>query len=78
MRVARLLGILAIGFVAVASAAAAGPPLQIVEAGQAHFPFRSYVLTLPKAQALPLARLHLTEDGTPVHNPTVTSAGAGK
>lgn len=80
----KLLRAFAVSTVALAAfcgaAAGAQPPsrLQLVEAGKSHFPFRSYVLTLPKAQPLPLSRLHVTENGTPVHALSVISAGAAK
>jgi tight adherence protein B len=78
LRLSRLLGI-AVAALAVASAsAAAAEPVRLVEAGHAHFPFRSYVLTLPKAQALPLSRLQVTENGTEVRGLSVTSAQAAK
>jgi tight adherence protein B len=73
--------LLAIGVVALALAGnAAAAPVQVVEAGGAQFPFRSYVLTLPTPQPLPLSHLHVTEDGTPVHALSVLpaqAAGAG-
>jgi tight adherence protein B len=52
--------------------------VQLVEAGQSHFPYRSYVLTLPKAQPLPLSRLHVSENGTPVHGLSVIAAQEAK
>lgn len=55
---------------------AAATPIQLVEAGGAHFPFRSFVLTLPTAQRLPLSRLHVTEQGRPVHALSVLPAQA--
>lgn len=78
MRKARLVGLALVAALAAGVSAASSSPVQLVEAGQAQFPFRSYVLTLPKAQALPLSRLHVTENGTPVHNLSVVSAGAAK
>src|SRR5690242_12945593 len=60
------------------SGGAAATPIQLVEAGGAQFPFRSYVLTLPKAQRLPLSHLHVTEGGRPVHALSVLPAQAAK
>jgi tight adherence protein B len=61
-----------------ASTATAANSIRLVEAGQSHFPFRSYVLTLPKAQPLPLSSLQVTENGTLVRNLSVVSAQAAK
>jgi tight adherence protein B len=70
---------LAIGVAAlIAVGTAAATPIQLVEAGGAQFPFRSYVLTLPKPQALTLARLHLTENGVPVRALSIISAQKAK
>src|SRR5439155_6435196 len=60
--------------VAVGAASAASAPIQLVESGGSQFPFRSYVLTLPKPQALPLSRLHVTENGVPVRGLAVIPA----
>jgi tight adherence protein B len=57
---------------------AAAAPVHLVEAGGAQFPFRSYILTLPTRQALPLSRLHVSENGTPVRALSVVSAQAAK
>jgi tight adherence protein B len=78
VRLTRSAGVVLAALALVATASGAGSPLQLVEAGQARFPFRSYVLTLPKAQQLPLSRLHVTENGTPVHALSVVSAKAAK
>jgi tight adherence protein B len=70
---------LAIAVVALAVSGSAGAaPVQLVEAGGAQFPFRSYVLTLPNPQPLPLSRLHVTEQGAPVHALSVLPAGTAK
>jgi tight adherence protein B len=74
----RLLGIAVAAAAVASSAAAAADPVRLVEAGQSHFPFRSYVLTLPKPQALPLSRLQVTENGTEVRGLAVTSAQVAK
>jgi tight adherence protein B len=69
--------LLAIAVMALALAGhAAAAPIQLVEAGGAHFPSRSYVLTLPKPQPLPLSHLHVTEQGAPVHALSVLPAQA--
>jgi tight adherence protein B len=69
--------LLAIGVIALALAGhAAAAPIQLVEAGGAQFPFRSYVLTLPKPQPLPRSHLHVTEQGAPVHALSVLPAQA--
>jgi tight adherence protein B len=77
----RLRAFLAAGLIgtALASAAAsAGPPsVQATEAG-ARFPFRSYVLTLPKGATIGSASVRVTENGTAVRNISVTPATAAK
>lgn len=78
MRRLRLIGV-GLAVLALATAAvAAAAPVKLVESGGAHFPYRSYVLTLPKAQALPLSRLHVTENGISVRALSVISAEAAK
>jgi tight adherence protein B len=57
---------------------AAAAPIQLVEAGGAKFPSRSYVLTLPKPQKLSVSQLHVTEQGQPVHALSVLPAQAAK
>jgi tight adherence protein B len=66
------------GLAASATIAATEPGVKLVEAGQSHFPFRSYVLTLPKPQALNASQVQMTENGTLVRNLSVLSAQAAK
>jgi tight adherence protein B len=62
-----------------APAATAGPRgLGIIEAGSARFPDRAFILTLPKRQNLGAAQVHVTENGVPVSDVTVTPVGAGE
>jgi tight adherence protein B len=72
----RSLAIAVLALVLCSGAAAA--PIQLVEAGGDQFPFRSYVLTLPKAQTLPVSRVHVTEQGRPVHALSVLPAQTAK
>jgi tight adherence protein B len=73
----RALAVGAVALLALAGGATAAP-IQLVEAGGAQFPFRSYVLTLPKPQSLSVSRLHVTEQGRPVHALSVLPAQAAK
>jgi tight adherence protein B len=61
----------------VAGAAAASTPLRLTEAG-AHFPFRSYVLTLPGWRQLQPAAVTVTENGVRVSDLTVTPVSAAR
>ena len=64
----RLRGLLAATLIAAATttgASAALPSVQATEAG-ARFPFRSYVLTLPKGASIGSASVRVTENGVPV------------
>jgi tight adherence protein B len=75
-----LLAAVLIATAAAAATAAAGtslPAVQATEAG-ARFPFRSYVLTLPKGAAIGSASVRVTENGVAVRNITVTPASAAK
>src|SRR4051812_46019548 len=63
---------------ALSGGAASAAPIQLVEAGGAQFPFRSYVLTLPSPQSLPLARLHVPQQGRPGPALVVLPARAAK
>jgi tight adherence protein B len=72
--VAVLLAALAI--VSAAFAAPAGGGVKVVQAGGAHFPYRSFVLTLPSHETLPPNSVHVTENGKPVAGLTVTSSSA--
>jgi tight adherence protein B len=51
--------------------------VQATEAG-ARFPFRSYVLTLPKGASIDSASVRVTENGVPVRNISVTPATDAK
>jgi tight adherence protein B len=76
----RLRGLFAAALIATATAAtatAAGPSLQVTEAG-ARFPFRSYVLTLPKGASIDSASVRVTENGAAVPGVSVTPASAAK
>jgi tight adherence protein B len=77
----RLRGFLALTVVATATAAASAtaavPTLQATEAG-ARFPFRSYVLTLPKGATIDAASVRVTENGAAVPNISVTPASNAK
>jgi tight adherence protein B len=68
----------ALAALTLAGTASAAAPVQMVESGGAQFPFRSYVLTLAKARALSAENVHVSENGTPVHNLSVISAQAAK
>jgi tight adherence protein B len=78
VRIARALVVGIAALAVVGAAPAATDPVQLVESGGAHFPFRSYVLTLPKPQGLPLSRLHVTENGVPVRALSVIAAEQAK
>lgn len=78
MRLSRAFAVGIAALAVVGAAPAANAPVQLVESGGAHFPFRSYVLTLPKPQALPLSRLHVTENGVPVRALSVIEAQQAK
>jgi tight adherence protein B len=83
-RVARALTIALIAalgaIVAYPATAAEGEGIQVVEAGTALFPDRAYVLTLPTVRkaALSTDDVTVTEDGKPVKNLTVLSAGSAE
>jgi hypothetical protein len=76
-----LCGLLAAALVAIfwtaASAGAATPSVGVTEAG-ARFPFRSYVLTLSEGFSATSASVHVSENGVPVHDVTVTPASVAK
>jgi tight adherence protein B len=78
VRIARALVVGIAALAVVGAAPAATDPVQLVESGGAHFPFRSYVLILPKPQGLPLSRLHVTENGVPVRALSVIAAEQAK
>ena len=60
-----------------AAASAAQPSLRVTEAG-ARFPFRSYVLALPKGATINSASVRVTENGVPVSNVSVVPASEAK
>jgi tight adherence protein B len=68
----------AVAALALVASTASAAPVQLVEAGGAQFPFRSYVLTLPTARPLPLSHVHVTENGVPVRGLSVISAQAAR
>jgi tight adherence protein B len=77
----RLRGLLAaaalVATATTAAASAASPSLRATEAG-ARFPFRSYVLTLPKGASINAASVRVTENGVAVQNVTVTPVSEAK
>jgi tight adherence protein B len=76
MRLAARLGLAAFAVAALAGvASAASSPLQLVEAGGAAYPQKSYILTLPYAKALQRTDLHITENGKPVTGVSVAHQG---
>jgi tight adherence protein B len=58
------------------AAAQAAEPLQLTKAGEARFPARSFVLTLPEERSLTTADVHLSENGAAVDGFTVTPGDA--
>jgi tight adherence protein B len=63
-----------------ASSSAAAPSLRVSEGGGAVFPGRSLVLSVPNGASLQPARVHLSENGTPISGAVVTpiaNAAAG-
>jgi tight adherence protein B len=77
VRRVRLLAV-ALAALALVGTASAAAPVQLVESGGAHFPFRSYVLTLSKPQSLNASNVHVTENGITVRNLSVVPAQAAK
>src|SRR4029077_5708704 len=73
----RLLAATLVAVATAAAASAANPSLHATEAGD-RFPFRSYVLTLPKGASIDAASVRVTENGVPVTNVTVTPVSAAK
>jgi tight adherence protein B len=55
------------------AASAPGPSVQVTEAG-AHFPFRSFVLTLSKGLTIRSSSVRVTENGAPVQGVSVIPA----
>jgi tight adherence protein B len=71
----RILILAALGaFLALAPAAALGAGPGIIEGGNANFPDRAFVLTLPKPAHLTPANVVVSENGQPVDDLTVTPA----
>ena len=62
--------------VAAVPAGADDPTLRLTELGQAHFPDRGYVLTLPRPQTIPPKAVRVTENGRDVADLTVVPAAA--
>jgi tight adherence protein B len=60
-----------------AGAGAPAPSVQVTEAG-AHFPFRSFVLTLSKGLTLGSSSVRVTENGAGVQHVSVTPASGAK
>jgi tight adherence protein B len=83
-RLARLIALAlvaaAASIAAVSAAAADGQAVQVVEAGTALFPDRSYILTLPTkpASALTAEDVKVTEDGARVKNLSVLSSASAE
>jgi tight adherence protein B len=61
--------------VSAASAVAAGPPT-LVEAGNAGFPHRAFILTLPQRASIGTGSVRVTENGEPVIHLSVAPAGS--
>ncbi len=78
MRTLRLLA-LVLGLAwATTVAASAADGLRLVEAGNARFPDRSYILTLPRGASLKIGQLHVSENGSPVHGLSLLAADAAQ
>jgi tight adherence protein B len=56
------------------SAAATGSSLHLTEAGGSTFPVKTYVITLPTGRTLTLRGVHVTENGSPPADATLTPA----
>ena len=63
--------------VAVTTATAAPVPVQVTEAA-AQFPFRSYVVAVNGGRSVDVTSATVTENGTPVHDLSVTPASEAK
>jgi tight adherence protein B len=75
----RLLLVLAVTLAALAAASlagAAGPTPRLTELGDAHFPDRGYVLSLPAERTIVASDVHVTENGKKVTGVTVVPASA--
>ena len=68
---------LLVALAALAAASAAGAAgLRLTELGEAHFPDRGYVLSLPTAQTITADHVHVTENGREVAGLTIVPAAA--
>jgi tight adherence protein B len=76
-RLRLLLAAIGIAAATTAAASASSPSLRATEAG-ARFPFRSYVLALPKGATIDSTSVRVTENGAAVSRVSVTPANAAK
>jgi tight adherence protein B len=78
--IALLAALAAIGALPAAAADGSGGDVQVIDAGSALFPDRSYILTLPEPRkpALSTDDVTVTEDGKPVKNLAVLSSASAE